>query len=245
MLVRGAFHARRPGQEQRRHERGDDECDRDPERRAEREMQVDPLFRVRRHGRDRLAGSERVEHGAGVADVERGGVELVADGELHRAHDGHVAHADADRGVEVVLSTVNIEQGDFTWTTDINWAANKEEIVELLNGKEDMLAQRWFIGEPLQVYYQYDNDGIWQNTAEDLEEMAKFNANGHRFYPGTIKVVDQNGDGKISADGDRVLQGHHHDFPEWTGSLSNRLSYGAFDLSALATANSMRSCASV
>lgn len=134
-----------------------------------------------------------------------------------------------NRGVEVVLSTVNIEQGDFTWTTDINWAANKEEIVELLNGKEDMLAQRWFIGEPLQVYYQYDNDGIWQNTAEDLEEMAKFNANGHRFYPGTIKVVDQNGDYKITAD-DQVIRGSNR--PKWTGGITSTWKYKNWSLSA-------------
>src|SRR5690606_35404963 len=93
-----------------------------------------------------------------------------------------------NRGVEITISSINVEKGDFSWTTDLNWSANREEIVELLNGDEDMLAQRWFIGHPLQVYYQYQNDGIWQNTAGDLEEMVKFNANGHRFHPGTIKV---------------------------------------------------------
>src|SRR5690606_2553372 len=79
-------------------------------------------------------------------------------------------------GYEITLSTINVETKDFTWSTDINFSRNKEEFVELINGKEDMLAQRWFIGQPLSVYYHYDNAGIWQNSPEDLAEMAKFNA---------------------------------------------------------------------
>src|SRR5690606_12132952 len=137
--------------------------------------------------------------------------------------------ATRNRGFEITLSTVNIEKGDFTWSMDINWATNREEIVELLNGKQDMLAQRWFIGHPLQVYYQYANDGIWQNTAEDLEEMAKFNANGHRFHPGTIKVVDQNGDYRITAD-DMVIRGSNR--PDWTGGITNTFRYKNWTLSS-------------
>jgi TonB-linked SusC/RagA family outer membrane protein len=134
-----------------------------------------------------------------------------------------------NRGIEITLSSVNIEKGDFTWTMDVNWSRNKEEIVELLSGKEDMLAQRWFIGQPLQVYYQYENAGIWQNTAEDLEEMAKFNAKGHRFHPGTIKVVDQNGDYVITAD-DMVIRGS--DRPKWTGGITNTFRYKNWTLSS-------------
>lgn len=134
-----------------------------------------------------------------------------------------------NRGVEVSLNTVNIETGDFTWSSNISWATNKEEIVELINGEEDMLADRLFIGHPLQVFYQYENDGIWQNTDDDLEAMAKFNANGHRFHPGTIKVVDQNGDDRITAD-DQVILGTNR--PKWTGGMTNVFSFKNFELSS-------------
>src|SRR5690606_33436737 len=116
-------------------------------------------------------------------------------------------------GYEVTLNTVNIQKEHFTWSTSINWNTNKEEIVELQNGKQDMLADRWFIGQPLQVFYQYDNAGVWQNTPEELAEIEQFNANGHRFYPGTVRVVDQNSDYRITAD-DMVIRGttrpNHH-----------------------------------
>lgn len=134
-----------------------------------------------------------------------------------------------NRGFEFTISTVNVEKGDFSWTTDLNWAANREEIVELLNGAQDMLAQRWFIGHPTSVYYQFDNDGLWQNTAADLEEMAKFNANGHQFYPGTIKVVDQNDDYRIDGD-DMVIRGSNR--PDWTGGITNTFRYKNWSLSS-------------
>src|SRR5690606_35583411 len=49
--------------------------------------------------------------------------------------------ATRNRGFELTVSTVNIQKGDFSWSMDINWATNREEIFELLNGKQDMLAQ--------------------------------------------------------------------------------------------------------
>ncbi|HEY4788074.1 MAG TPA: TonB-dependent receptor [Bacteroidales bacterium] len=133
-----------------------------------------------------------------------------------------------NRGIEVTLSSINVQTKNFRWSTDINWASNKEKIVELLNGKQDMVAQRYFIGQPIQVYYNYRNAGIWQNTAADLAEMAKFNANGHKFYPGTVKVVDQNGDYKITGD-DMVVLGTRN--PKWTGGITNTLSYQNLELS--------------
>jgi TonB-linked SusC/RagA family outer membrane protein len=150
-----------------------------------------------------------------------------------------------NKGIEITLNTVNIKTKDFQWSSTINWSANREEIVELLNKDADgkalsMLANRWFIGYPIQVYYNYQNDGIWQNTDADKAEMAKFNANGHKFYPGTIKVVDQktidtNGDGvkdagnyKITGD-DMVILGSNR--PKWTGGVTNSFSYKNFELS--------------
>ncbi|HEV8284177.1 MAG TPA: SusC/RagA family TonB-linked outer membrane protein [Chitinophagaceae bacterium] len=136
-----------------------------------------------------------------------------------------------NKGIEITLSTTNYQKGSFSWSTDLNWARNTEEIVELMNGKQDMLANGWFIGEPLQVFYQYKNAGIWGGSDKDLAEMAKFNANGHRFYPGTIKVVDQNGDYRINAS-DFVILGSPR--PKWTGGITNTLRYKNWSLNSFA-----------
>ncbi|MBL7738620.1 MAG: TonB-dependent receptor [Chitinophagaceae bacterium] len=134
-----------------------------------------------------------------------------------------------NKGVEITLSGTPIRKGEFSWDVDLNWTKNKEEIVELLNGKQDMLAQGWFIGQPLQVFYQYDNAGIWGNSTKDLADMALFNANGHRFYPGTIKVVDQNGDNRINAS-DQIIRGTPR--PKWDGGITNTFNYKNWSLSS-------------
>ena len=139
-----------------------------------------------------------------------------------------------NKGIELSINTINIERRDFTWSTDLMLYANKEEIVELYNGKENDSANKWFIGEALNVFYDYKKIGIWQDTPEDIEEMAKFRANGTNFKPGDIRIWD-NGDYKISPEDDQVIQGKVR--PTITGSLINTFRYKGFDFSFFFLAN--------
>ena len=128
--------------------------------------------------------------------------------------------ATRNRGLELNVSTVIIRNKDFKWTTDFNVFANKEEIVELYNGKSDDVGNAWFIGKPLTVYYDYEKIGIWQTSDKDLAAT---------FFqkPGEIRVKDQNGDGKITST-DRIILGS--DVPDWSGGITNRFEYKGFDL---------------
>ena len=134
-------------------------------------------------------------------------------------------------GIEITLSVTPVRKKDFSWTLDLNWAKNNEEILELVNGKQDMVANNLFIGQPTQVYRQYANAGIWTASAKDLQEMAKFNAapGNHRFRPGTVRVVDQNGDYRIDAN-DLVILGTPR--PDWTGGITTTFTYKAWSLNA-------------
>jgi TonB-linked SusC/RagA family outer membrane protein len=135
-----------------------------------------------------------------------------------------------NKGVEITLSSINIQKKDFSWSTDLNWSTNKEEFVELINGKEDMIAQRLFIGQPLQVFYQLQHAGIWGNSTKDLQDMAQFKTiGGLDFKPGTVKVVDQNGDFKIDA-ADYVILGTAR--PKWYGGITNTFKYKGLTLSS-------------
>ncbi|QJD97232.1 TonB-dependent receptor [Mucilaginibacter robiniae] len=136
----------------------------------------------------------------------------------------------ANKGFEITLNTVNIKSRDFNWTSTLNFGANKDRIVSLANGKVNDINNLWFIGQRLNVYYDYVKDRIWQNTPEDLAEMAKYKANGQIFNPGDIKVVDQNGDYKIDANNDRVVRGSSS--PSWTGGITNTFTYKGIELSA-------------
>ncbi len=132
-----------------------------------------------------------------------------------------------NKGIELTLNSLNINNKNFTWSTDLMLYANKEEIVELYNGKVDDPGNSWFIGEAINVFYDYKKIGIWQDTPEDRAEMEKFNQNGSNFTPGTIRLWD-NGDYKINSD-DRVIQGQQR--PKVVLSLNNTFSFKDFDFS--------------
>ncbi len=130
-------------------------------------------------------------------------------------------------GVELGLDLTPVRTKDFEWVSSINTAYQKDEIVSLLNGKQDMIDNKWFIGQSIGVYYDYDHAGLWQDTPEDQAEMAKFNANGHKFQPGLVRPVDQNGDYKIDKD-DRVIVGNTN--PKWTLGWSNTFTWKGLEL---------------
>jgi TonB-linked SusC/RagA family outer membrane protein len=137
--------------------------------------------------------------------------------------------ATSGRGIDFSLTSVNVRNRDFNWTSTLNMAASREKIDLLSNGKLDDLLNVWFIGQRISVFYDYDKAGIWQNTKEDLDLIAKYKANGQTFSPGDIKVVDQNGDNKIDAQNDRVLRGHRQ--PNLVTGLTNDFTYKNWGLS--------------
>ncbi len=130
-----------------------------------------------------------------------------------------------NKGIELTLNTIPVLTKEFTWNSNLNLAWQKDEIVELANGKEDDLNMAWFIGESINVFYGYENDGLWQES--DAAEMAKFNENGEKFTAGSVRPVDQNGDYVINAE-DRVILGNRN--PRLTAGWSNSLSWRGIEL---------------
>lgn len=128
-----------------------------------------------------------------------------------------------NRGFEVTLTTVNMNTPTgFRWSTDLQYTRNREAIIELFNGTKDDVGNQRFIGQPLQVYYDYEKIGIWQ-----LGEESQAAAFGQKV--GQIRIKDQNGDGKIDAVNDRIILGST--IPKWSGGITNRFEFKNFDLS--------------
>ena len=126
-----------------------------------------------------------------------------------------------NRGVEFALNTVNVQTKKFTWITNIVFDTNHNEIVELYGEKKDDVGNKWFIGHPVNVNYDYEFDGIWQTS--EAEEAAKYGQT-----PGQVKVKDQDHNGVINAD-DKVILGQKT--PKWTGSITNTFNYQDWDFS--------------
>jgi len=127
----------------------------------------------------------------------------------------------ANKGIELFISSKNISSGDFQWTTNLSFSRNKEKIVQLAGGAQADVLNAWFVGSPIQSFYDYEKIGIWQTA--DAAEAARY---GQK--PGDIRVSDLNNDGKIDATNDRKIIGTNR--PKWSGGLENTFTYKAWDL---------------
>jgi len=130
-----------------------------------------------------------------------------------------------NHGVEFTLSAFPVRTKGFEWETDFNIAYQKDEIVELAYGKNDMPDNSLFIGEAISVFYGYENDGVWQES--DAAEMDKWNANGYKFTAGNVRPKDQNGDYKMDGE-DRVVLGRKN--PSTTLGWNNNFSWNGLEL---------------
>jgi TonB-dependent starch-binding outer membrane protein SusC len=133
----------------------------------------------------------------------------------------------ANKGLDITVTTVNVRRNDLTWSTTINAAWQKDHIVTLANGKQNDISNNWFIDQPNGVIYGYKALGLWQ--VKDASIYNAFNANGHKFYPGNVRVADLNGDNKIDANNDRQIIGWTR--PRWVLGMTNTVNYKQLDLS--------------
>jgi TonB-linked SusC/RagA family outer membrane protein len=131
----------------------------------------------------------------------------------------------ANSGVDINLTTININRKDLLWTTTLNAAYQKEHIVTLSNGNQNDLNNNWFIGQPVGVIYGYKSLGLWH--VGDSAAMKGYTANA--FSPGNVRVADLNGDLKIDPNNDREIIGRTR--PAWVLGMSNTVTYKAWEFS--------------
>lgn len=157
-------------------------------------------------------------------------------------------------GIDLNLNADIIRRKDFNWSVSANFSKFANEIIKIddtvdENGKPvSQPGNNWIIGAPINVYYDYRNEGIYQYDDFDYsldalgnivirELLPTVDTDGDGIpdaaldrddavKPGSAKISDVNGDGKISID-DRVV--YNRD-PDFTLSLSSRVSWKNLDL---------------
>ncbi len=138
-----------------------------------------------------------------------------------------------NRGVELALSTINVERGGFRWTSDFNLTFNQNKILTL-DGRQEFTAGTdavifatavnpilLRVGSPLGNFYGRVTDGIFQDQAE-VDASAQKTAR-----PGDLRYKDLNEDGVIN-DLDRDVIGNAN--PDWFGGLNNTFSFKGLEL---------------
>ncbi len=158
-----------------------------------------------------------------------------------------------NRGFELSISTVNIKNRKFSWTSSFNISFNRSKILSFVNGVELIQtpsqfpgiatasnATAWIakIGAPIAQYYGYQWAGVYQYS--DFNQLANGNLvlkQGVPFYnpnsstvniqPGDPKYADINGDGIVDVFDQKVIG---NPLPLHTGGFTNNFTYKNFSL---------------
>ena len=121
-------------------------------------------------------------------------------------------------GIDLLITSTNIENDHFRWETTFNMNYNKNVIKKLGENDEDILTSPSFVGgnvilrvgESMGSFYGYKRLGTW--STDEAEEAAKLG-----FVPGEAKRSK-----------DRTIIGKG--MPDFTGSFINRFYYDNWDL---------------
>ncbi|NVO20853.1 MAG: TonB-dependent receptor [Bacteroidetes bacterium] len=140
-----------------------------------------------------------------------------------------------NKGVEITLNSYIVSNDKFTWQVGANFTLNRNKLTKgVLQDSAgryiDDVANKWFIGKSVNVYYDYQSDGIWQ-TSDILDSLNKYSMPKAR--PGDVRIRDVSGpngvpDSTITVD-DKVIINKD---PKWIASFSTSLAYQGFELSA-------------
>lgn len=161
-----------------------------------------------------------------------------------------------NRGIELSITSTNIQTKNFTWNTNFNISFIRNELKALADGASHMYARSGFdsnftgydyiakVGESLGLIYGYEFDGVYQYddfyTDTDGKLVLKPGVTQNSRYstgvkgepngarPGAVKYKDQDGDGDITTK-DRTVIGNA--MPKWFGGITNTFEYKGFDLS--------------
>ncbi|MGV3505084.1 MAG: SusC/RagA family TonB-linked outer membrane protein [Adhaeribacter sp.] len=125
----------------------------------------------------------------------------------------------SNKGIELMLTTANFRQPDFSWETTLNFNRNTNKIEKLGANNEDIESGPFWVsgsqtilrvGESLSSFYGYERLGIWGTAEADQAALV-----------GAVP-----GEAKRSATRRILGKG----LPDWTGSLINNFRFKNLDL---------------
>ena len=159
-----------------------------------------------------------------------------------------------NRGLEIAISSTNIRNKHFTWTTDFNISFNRSKVLRIdgeneyyqtsvSGGTNSSVLYRAIVGHSLGEMYGYKTNGVY-TTDDFVQNGDKYVLKDGVIYqkgsvktqykPGDIKYVNTTGqtDDKgtpVYNSDDMTVIGNAN--PDFTGGFKNTFSYKGFDLS--------------
>ena len=142
------------------------------------------------------------------------------------------------QGIEVALNALAVRTKDFTWDINVSYTHSTDEIAYLADGLDQNITSynnALIVGEPLSIFYDYETNECWkvgeydayvsEMASKGITVVAPITSYG---TPGTLKIVDQNGDGMIDADNDRRV---YNRSPKHIIGMTHSFTYKDFSLS--------------
>ena len=124
-----------------------------------------------------------------------------------------------NNGVEVSLSSVNVQSGDFTWTTSINFTKNNNEVVSLAGASDTLILSSRVAhikGQPAYQWYTPSYAGVDPATGAQM------------YYTETGETTYDYNNAEIKVQGTSPIVA-----PKYYGGITNTVSYKGFALSFL------------
>lgn len=123
-----------------------------------------------------------------------------------------------NRGLELAITTQNIQTKSVDWTTTFNYSMNRSKVLDINGDIISQWAGRIEKGRAIDEFYGYTRIGTWQLNEADA-------AAGYDRKPGDIKYLDKNKDGAINADDQDYLG---HKLPKFELNFTSSLRYKQF-----------------
>lgn len=161
-----------------------------------------------------------------------------------------------NKGIELGVNTINIDNDGFKWSTDITFTLNRNKVISLERNftrnlywySEFQTATNTVEGLPIGSFYGYETEGLFQNQEDILSHAVQVKEDGSEsgerpqgvnymhqrdgVWVGDVKFKDQNGDGVINT-ADQVFLGNAQ--PKFSYGFNNRFNYKDLELSVFLT----------
>ena len=148
-----------------------------------------------------------------------------------------------NKGLEFALQTVNVERGDWYWSTNFNISFNRNKITSLAYGEDVIYSTAGVYslareGEPMGVFYGWKALGVYANDSDNVwtdpetgatRPVKKGTLTGSNFKGGDMIWADLDNNGIINDD-DRMIIGDPN--PDFIGGFGTTLSWKGLALNA-------------
>jgi len=142
-----------------------------------------------------------------------------------------------NQGFELSISSRNIDALRFKWSTTLNFAANRNKVLNL-NGTDSVLVGKTgsyilatglapailVVGQPIGSFYGYKFKGIWQSQ----DQITKSGMKTKGLAPGDPIIADLNHDSATTG-ADKSVVGHAQ--PKFIYGMTNDITLGRFNVS--------------